>query len=630
MLGVDTLLTKILKNRLFPTVLQLITILIYVPMLGFLLFGPADKDNPANLMVWLLWWPMLCVLFLFAGRIWCGFFCPFALLSTWAQRAIGLQLAVPDFIKQHSGWLMLIAYFLLLWMEEIKFVMNSPRKTAAVLLTMLSGAMIFGLFFRGNAWCRNLCPLGAISHIYARASFFKLRANEAACAECITKDCVVPDAQYAGCPMQLTPFAMDSVANCRLCGTCVKRCPNNSLRVTFEAPSKDLAGQSAATPAVVWFIVFLAGLICFLNAMQSGHLPFEAWLQHSDYPVLLKTVLLAGALAASSGLFAAFARLAAKVSGTVSRTQLLLLGALPMIPLLLLSHFGYLSTNILANGGHLLAQLAAFMEAPWLKMDALWNAAWTQYFSPLCVVLGLAFTLGVSRWAIARSSVTPARRTGFYFGLFYAVFACWNLFATWPMAATPDRAQSAMAKVPALAAEFQDGWSILWPFLGINAAFLALVLIARRSAQSPDAAAENPDFSASHSWVIRDMAGGKQTEIFDWLVEQAIQAQWRIPPLVSLGNAGQEIITFLQRTLPGGTSIKVNAIIRKHKGVLTISHDGQPLTLPDYKAPPSLDAADSETLDGIELRLAVAQVEHMSYQARLSERRCSFTLRQTC
>ena len=64
--------------------------------------------------------------------------------------------------------------------------------------------------------------------------------------------------------------------------------------------------------------------------------------------------------------------------------------------------------------------------------------------------------------------------------------------------------------------------------------------------------------------------------------------------------------------------------------VMTTRYDYMMTHLPDYKAMPTLESLDDDAMEGIELRLAAAQVEHMSYQARLSELQCSFTLRQTC
>ncbi len=290
--------TKLLKMRGYPGVLQWLSVLFFVPVVGFLLFGPADKDNLANLLIWLVWWPLLCVMFIVAGRIWCGV-CPFSKVSDSLQRLVGLRLAVPDFLKEQGLWLILIAFLLLSWLEETAGIVDSPRQTAIMLLTILTGAVAFGLFFQGRVWCRYVCPIGGISHVYARGSLFKVRPQEAICADCTTKDCVVPDAQYAGCPMHLSPFAMDSVANCNLCGACLKRCQHGSLRVSLEAPSQDLAASSTMPPVVLWLIALLAGLISFLNGLDSGRLPLEAWVDQAAYPVLAKTLLMAVVLAAS-------------------------------------------------------------------------------------------------------------------------------------------------------------------------------------------------------------------------------------------------------------------------------------------------------------------------------------------
>ncbi len=619
------MLNKLLKNKLFPDKLQWITVLFLIPVLGYLLFGPADKYNIANLLVWVTWWPLLCLLFLIAGRVWCAL-CPFSLLSRLTQRFAGLHLAVPDFLKQHGGWIIMIAVLLLFWFEETNNVMDSPRRTAVILLSILTGAVVFGLFLRGRAWCRYICPLGGISLVYARTALYKVRSNEAACADCTTKDCVVPDADYAGCPMHLSPFAIDTVSNCCFCGSCVKRCTNDSMKVSFEAPSIDLSGQSSVTKIVVWLIAMLAGLFTFFNLLDSTHLPLLSWLHHSPYPVFLKTLMMAGAMLITSALFAGFVRLAADPNTKLPLARLRQLCALPLIPLLLFSHLGHVSRQIWDNGRHLLAIPANLLGVTWLQPDFLLAVSWTKYFSPFCTLLGLSLTLFVSHWVLSRESEVPTHRIRISFGLFYVIYAGWNLFAVWPLSAPPQ----ASLVLPTVLSGSQDGWTFLWPFIGINTALLTLALIVKRSEKQAGSDAEQVDFSASRSWVIRDTSGTRQTEMLEWLLEQAVEAKWRVPAVVRLSNATTEIVTFLQRTLTEGSPVTVNAILRKNKGVMTIVHEGGPLTLPDYKALTSLDKLDEATLDGLELRLAVAQVEQMSYQARLSERRCSFTLRQTC
>ena len=152
-------------------------------------------------------------------------------------------------------------------------------------------------------------------------------------------------------------------------------------------------------------------------------------------------------------------------------------------------------------------------------------------------------------------------------------------------------------------------------------------MIARRSRAT--AGTEGDDFSASKTWNSRDGTTSVQGQLLDWLVTQAAQARWRVPAAVALANAGQEVMSFMHRALPAGTQLTVLAILRKNKGVLTISHGGRPLTLPDYRGEPNLDTADAAALAGIELRLAAAQIEHLSYHARMSDNKCSFTLRHS-
>ncbi len=623
--------TKLLKMRGYPGVLQWLSVLFFVPVVGFLLFGPADKDNLANLLIWLVWWPLLCVMFIVAGRIWCGV-CPFSKVSDSLQRLVGLRLAVPDFLKEHGLWLILIAFLLLSWLEETAGIVDSPRQTAIMLLTILTGAVAFGLFFQGRVWCRYVCPIGGISHVYARGSLFKVRPQEAICADCTTKDCVVPDAHYAGCPMHLSPFAMDSVANCNLCGACLKRCQHGSLRVSLEAPSQDLAASSTMPPVVLWLIALLAGLISFLNGLDSGRLPLEAWVDQAAYPVLAKTLLMAVVLAASWWLLNGAARLAAGGSAArMSPTAWLALGARPLIPLLLFSHLGHVGAELWEDGGLLLAPLAEALQTPGLALPGLWEAPWTAYFNAICISLGLVLALGVLGWTAARSVGLDRTRLVLSFSLFYLLFAGWNLYATWPLE-TAEAAYEASAAVMATGLETAapdtgDGWSILWPFIGINTALLALALIARRSRTT--AGTEGDDFSASKTWNSRDGTTNVQGQLLEWLVTQAAQARWRVPAAVALANAGQEVMSFLQRALPAGTQLTVLAILRKNKGVLTISHGGRPLTLPDYRGEPNLDTADAAALAGLELRLAAAQIEHLSYHARMSDNKCSFTLRHS-
>jgi ferredoxin len=622
-LAVEKILTTFLKSRVAPHHLRPLTLLVMVSLAIGLLFGPDTPTSFFLAMVWMVWWPMIIVLFLFAGRIWCGM-CPFTLLGDWLQRATGLRRAVPEFLKEYGGWLTLIMFFWLIWMEEASNAPDAPRSTAVVILTIASGAMFFGLFFRGHSWCRYMCPLGGVSLAYARTALFKIRNSESACGECVTKACVVVDGEYAGCPMHLTPFAMNMISNCKLCGACVKRCSNDSLHIALEAPSLDLSAQSQSNSIVHWFIILLAGIVSFLNLTESRSLPGVAALLHSTaYPILAKTSMMAVALTAATLLFKVFMRLAKGPAHQDSSLQLMALASLPLIPLLLLTHLAYFLTRMLMKGSMIFAPLADFFGIRWLRMDFLWGAHWTGYVAPILVLLGLAFSLYVLRWITAMESGLNVKRIRLVFSLFYLIVAVWNLIVTWPAAVRS-------ATVSEIHSQHFDGWTILWIFLGINAISLTLAIIVKRLMLRSGVAEAPADFSASHSWKIQRLPKVRQMEYYDWLLEQAMEARMRMPAVTALANACQEVIAFLQMALPASSTITVKAVLRKNKGILTIIHEGRPLTLPDYRAAASIDAVDENSLDGLELRLAAAYVEHMSYSARISDSTCSFTLRQTC
>jgi len=57
----------------------------FLPLLALLtrqsvsVFGISITDSIPLLIVWTLWWPLLYLLLIPAGRAWCGFLCPVGL-----------------------------------------------------------------------------------------------------------------------------------------------------------------------------------------------------------------------------------------------------------------------------------------------------------------------------------------------------------------------------------------------------------------------------------------------------------------------------------------------------------------------------------------------------------------------
>ena len=107
----------------------------------------------------------------------------------------------------------------------------------------LAGVIGYGVYFwfSGRAWCRFMCPLAALMHIYARFSRFRIMADKKKCISCnvCTSVCHmgidVMNFANKGLPMR--------DPECVRCSACVHDCPTGVL----QFGRVDGAGQPAVT-----------------------------------------------------------------------------------------------------------------------------------------------------------------------------------------------------------------------------------------------------------------------------------------------------------------------------------------------------------------------------------------------
>ena len=183
------------------------------------------KWNTAYLLLVLL--PV--VLALFAGRVYCGYVCPYGALQEllhvrkWApkipprwRRALGLlKYAVLAYLVIHA---------LATWTEILKDM--TPFKAFFALggtpLTLgLSAGFALLSVFTWRPFCEVLCPLGALLSLVSRVSVFRLAADEgcSSCGACTSR-----------CPATTCDGGEVRFEDCFLCGECVRTCGAKSLR----------------------------------------------------------------------------------------------------------------------------------------------------------------------------------------------------------------------------------------------------------------------------------------------------------------------------------------------------------------------------------------------------------------
>lgn len=232
---------SVMRSRWYPGVLQIPIAAVFGLIAYELLVGPSSAhDNAGTALMWVLWWPLIPIVFVFLGRFWCAV-CPFATLSDFVQKLVGVNRPVPAFLKRYGIWIIDATFIAITWADHVWGIVESPWGSGILLLLLTFAVIVSGAFFQRRTFCRYLCFLGGLSGNYARTGMVALRADTDICATCKSKAaCFNGTEKVAGCPLFSFPRTMDSNANCNLCANCIKSCPNDAITLTLRKPTQEL------------------------------------------------------------------------------------------------------------------------------------------------------------------------------------------------------------------------------------------------------------------------------------------------------------------------------------------------------------------------------------------------------
>lgn len=270
----NTRIGRFFRSRWYPGVFQWPTAVAFVVIMHQLLLGPTSAhDNFGTAMTWVLWWPLIPIIFLLLGRFWCAI-CPFATLSDLVQKLVGNRRPVPRFLKKYGIWIIDATFILITWGDHVWGIVESPWGSGVLLLMLTTGVVVSGAFWERRTWCRRLCFLGGLAGNYARTGMLALRATPEVCATCRMATCYKGNDKVPGCPMFEFPKTMQSNASCNVCGYCAKSCPNDSIRLTLRVPTQELwfirkpRLEEAFLAVVIMGIVFVQN-ITMLDVWKS-------------------------------------------------------------------------------------------------------------------------------------------------------------------------------------------------------------------------------------------------------------------------------------------------------------------------------------------------------------------------
>ena len=329
---------KTINNQLgkwyLPLLLKLITLAVYVVLIitGLSAYSSdaafikqLRNTNFGNLIVWSYWWPVIIVLAIFFGRIWC-MVCPVEPITTFFAR-IGLQRKRPKWLL--SGWAITVFYILILLVGiQGLAIHRNPFYMACYLLAIVGVSIITGAIYEKNTFCRYVCPVGYLLGLYSRLSFFGWRVKDnKTCGKCTDKSCISKEFRYnlnvKSCGVDLYPANIDNNSDCILCAGCLKTCSKYQSEQNESRPNPQFKYIGFANDLFNLNPLKIAELVFVL--VVSGFVITEIWSEWGVTDSLLENIsgFVFGPLAISNKL----------LSGIL--TGLLFFGIVPLIVWLL-------------------------------------------------------------------------------------------------------------------------------------------------------------------------------------------------------------------------------------------------------------------------------------------------------
>ena len=235
-------------------------LLVVVP--AFLPLPPDEArafDHLAVLAQWAfwgLWWPLVLLSMLVAGRAWCGLFCPEGTLTEAASR-FGFAKPVPRWMRW-GGW-----PFVAFAVTTIYGQLVSVYQYATAALLVLGGstlaAVVVGFLYgrEKRVWCRHLCPVNGVFALLARMAPVHFRVDTQAWAANAGHIPIHP----VNCAPMVRIRRMDGNAECHMCGRCSDHL--DAVALAARSPEREVVGlrlQSASTYDAVLIVFGLLGV----------------------------------------------------------------------------------------------------------------------------------------------------------------------------------------------------------------------------------------------------------------------------------------------------------------------------------------------------------------------------------
>jgi len=186
------------------------------------------------------------------GRLLCGFVCPFGFIQDMIGKLSKLNYRIPKIFRAIK-YIVLVLFVIVLPFFFLDISILSPwfckllcpvgtlqagvplllvdegLRKASGFITIFKFSVLFLfivlMFLSKRAFCKILCPLGAIWGMFNRISLLKLTIKRNTCTKC--KLC------EEKCPMNVEILKNPNSSECVRCMECLKNCPTQSITTKF-------------------------------------------------------------------------------------------------------------------------------------------------------------------------------------------------------------------------------------------------------------------------------------------------------------------------------------------------------------------------------------------------------------
>lgn len=274
----------------------------------------------------------LLVLTLAMKKSFCSWVCPLGSISEWlgrlGRKVLRRDVKVPvkvDRVLINLRYVVLVAVVVLtwtVWQYDLGFRAYDPfyilfswggHGTFPWSFAILAGviALVFVVPF---AWCRYLCPLGAVLDPLSRAGVLRVRRNTATCVDC--GDC------DAACPHRIPVSTVDQVTarNCTNCLECVVACRERKALGLSFAGRPIGSGASTMRRAVIIPVAIAALIVTAFATTSAYRVPTLELEFPGGRPAVVKTVEFVVDGVRCRGTSNLFAQKIGRVPGVVSVT----------------------------------------------------------------------------------------------------------------------------------------------------------------------------------------------------------------------------------------------------------------------------------------------------------------------